>query len=169
MRLIEFGVLTPQRRSELEGKEIDPFEVGDVTLQFRPKERHVALQDDDGTVVASTGLVMTEAQVGEERFPVVGLGGVIVRAEFRGRGLAREIVEAALMRAQASEARFAILFCRPDRAGLYLRLGFCPVEGEVLVEQPGGHAVMPLDTMWRGLRPGLNWPEGQLVLHSLPY
>ncbi len=101
MELIEFGELTPQRRSELEGGETDPFEVGDVTLQFRPKERHVALQNDDGTAVASTGLVITEAQVGEERFPVVGLGGVIVRAGFRGRGLAREIVEAALVSAQA--------------------------------------------------------------------
>lgn len=148
---------------------MDPFEVGDVSLQFRPKDRHVALQDGDGSVVASTGWVVVEAEVAGERFAVLGIGGVIVRTEFRRRGLAREVVEAAIARARAPEARFALLFSRPDRAKLYERLGFREVAGDVLVEQPDGQAVMSLETMWRPLRPGEIWPEGALVVHSLPF
>jgi predicted N-acetyltransferase YhbS len=169
VELIEFGDLTPRQRSEVEGDEADPFEVSGITLQFRAKTRHVGLQDNDGSLVASTGWVLTQAQVAEERFAVAGIGGVIVRAAFRGRGLARRVVEAAIVRAQASGVPFAVLFCRPDRAGLYQRLQFTRVEGDVLVEQPGGQVVMPLQTMWRALQPGLNWPEGRLVLHSLPF
>jgi predicted N-acetyltransferase YhbS len=169
VQLIEFGELTEQQRLELEGEEADPFEVGEITLQFRPKLKHAGLQDADGTLVASAGWVMAEAEVGEESFEVVGIGGVIVRAEFRGRGLAREIVEAAIERARTPTARFVLLFCRPDRAGLYLRLGFHRVEGDVLVEQPAGYVPIPLETMWRALSPGDSWPQGQLILHSLPF
>ncbi len=169
MKLIEFGELSPRQRAELEGDETDPFEVGNVRLQFRAKKRHVGLLDEDGALVASTGLVMADAQVGEEQFPVAGLGGVIVRASVRGQGLAREIVEAALDAARASEAKFALLFCRPDRAGLYRRLGFTHVPGEVLVQQPDGYEVIPLETMWKPLHDGADWPTGHLVLHSLPF
>jgi predicted N-acetyltransferase YhbS len=169
VELIEFGELSERRRSELEGDEADPFEVGELTLEFRPKDRHVALRDADGTLVASAGWVIAKVQVGAERFSVVGLGGVIVRAKFRGRGLAREVVEAAIAAAPASESPFVLLFCRPDRAGLYERLGFAHVEGRVLVEQPGGHVAVPFRTMWRALRPGVDWPVGQLTLHGLPF
>lgn len=168
MELIEFGELTEQQRLELQGDEADPFEVGEVTHQFRPKEQHVGLQDADGTLVASAGWVIADAEVGEESFTVVGIGGVIVRAQFRGRGLAREIVEAAIDAARTPEARFVLLFCRPDRAGLYRRLDFHPVPGTVLVKQTGGYVAMPLETMWRALRPQ-SWPQGQLILHSLPF
>jgi predicted GNAT family N-acyltransferase len=169
MELIEFEALTPERRAELEGDEPDPFGVGDVKLSFQPKERHVGLQDRDGTLVASTGLVVADAQVEEDRFPVVGIGGVIVRTPFRGRGLAREIVEAAIVRAARLGPRFALLFCRQDRAGLYRRLSFIEVSDPVLVRQPVGYQVMPMRTMWRALQPGLTWPAGRLVLHSLPF
>ena len=41
---------------------------------------------------ASTGMLVVEVEVQVQRFSVVGFGGVIVRADHRGRGLAREIV-----------------------------------------------------------------------------
>jgi predicted N-acetyltransferase YhbS len=169
VELIEFGELTPQKRDELQGRETDPFDIGEVTVQFRGKDRHVALVDADGTAVASTGWVLAHAQVGDERFAVAGIGGVIVRPEFRGRGLARQVVEAAIDRVRALETPFALLFCRPDRTGLYRRLNFTPVTGQVLVKQPSGYVVMPLETMWRPLWPGARWPEGQLTLHDLPF
>ncbi len=169
MDLIEFGELTPERRAQLEGDESDPFEVGDVKMRFQPKTRHVGLLDDDGRLVASAGWVIAEAEVREARMQVVGLGGVIVRAPFRGRGLAREVVEAAMTRARVREAPFALLFCLDGRVGLYRRLGFAEVSGEVLVRQSAGYEVMPLRTMWRALKPRAQWPSGQLVLHSLPF
>jgi GNAT superfamily N-acetyltransferase len=176
VKVVEFGRLTQARRAELEGDELDPFDVSGVTLQFRPKERHVALQDERGRLIASTGMVVAEVEVGGARLAVVGIGGVIVNARHRGRGLARRVVEAALERARELEPRhparpaeFALLFCLPDRVGLYLRLGFTEIADEVLVKQPVGYAPMPLRTMWRALREGAQWPEGPVVLQGLPF
>lgn len=168
-QLVEFAELTPERRAELEGDEEDPFDVEGVTLRFRAKAEHVALRAGDGSLVASTGIVIANVQVGDVRLQVVGLGGVIVRAELRGQGLARVIVEAAIAKGRNLGPPFALLFCRADRAGLYRRLGFREVVGEVLVGQPDGYQVMPMRTMWRALRPDAEWPSGLLIVHGLPF
>jgi predicted N-acetyltransferase YhbS len=161
--------LSAAHRADLEGDELDPFDVAGVTLQFRAKERHVALEDDRGRLVASTGMVITEVEVAGQRFPVVGIGGVIVNASHRGRGLARQVVEAALARAAELGPSFAMLFCLPDRAGLYRRLAFTEIVDEVRVRQPIGEAVMPMRTMWRALRAGARWPPGPVLLLGLPF
>ena len=169
MEVVEFGSLTDEHRQALEGDERDPFDVAGITLQFRSKERHVGLQDDSGRLVASTGIVVVDVEVDGERFPVVGLGGVIVSAPYRGRGLARRVVEEALARARQLGPRFAMLFCHEDRAGLYRRLGFVDLPGEILVEQPSGHATMTQRTMWLALHGDASWPPGKVIVHSLPF
>jgi predicted N-acetyltransferase YhbS len=108
-------------------------------------------------------------EVGSERFDVVGLGGVIVNASFRGRGLARQVVQAAVEVGQTMGPEFMLLFCHPDRMGLYERLGFDEVKRTVLVKQPGGYEPMAQRTMWRALAPGATWPAGPPVIHTLPF
>ena len=125
----------------------------------------VELNKPVGTIYAAR----VDVEVSGERFPVVGFGGVIVAAAHRGRGLAREILQAALARARELGPAFVILFCREDRAGLYYRLGFADVEGPVIVEQPSGEVEMPLRMMWRGLADEAHWPPGPVVLRSLPF
>ena len=73
--------------------------------------------------VAQAGLVIVEAEVGAVRFAVVGLGGVIVNQTYRGRGYARDVVEAAVSRARGFGPSFTLLFCFGDRAALYRKLG----------------------------------------------
>lgn len=167
---MEFGPLTAAQKRELEGDEEDPFDAAGITLTYRAKERHVALRDEDGSLVASTGMVEVEVEAQGNRFPVVGLGGVIVRAPYRGRGLARQVVEAALTRATALGPPFALLFCHEDRAGLYRKLGFAEVRDKVTVEQAEGTAELPQLAMWRALhRSAAAWPPGPLTVHSLPF
>jgi GNAT superfamily N-acetyltransferase len=169
MEIVEFGLLTPQFKRELEGNEPDPFDSAGITLLYRPKDRHVGLRDESGRLVASAGIVLVEVEVDGDRFPVVGLGGVIVTAAHRGRGLARQVLQAALASAQLLGPAFALLFCHQDRAGLYRKLGFLEIRDEVIVEQPNGCAAMPQQTMWRGLGEEATWPIGNLVVHSLPF
>lgn len=169
MEIVEFGPLTEAHRRELEGDEEDPFDSRGISLQFRAKDRHVGLRDDAGRLVASTGMVVVDVEVAGERFPVVGLGGVIVNAEHRGRGLGRQVLRAALRQAKNLGPTFAMLFCHEDRAGLYRKLGFSPVSAEVVVRQSAGYASMPQGTMWRPLHEKLEWPTGQVVVHSLPF
>jgi predicted N-acetyltransferase YhbS len=168
MELVEFGRLTAEQRAQLEGDESDPFGGAGDTLVYRPKERHVALSDG-GRLVASTGRVSAEVEVAGERFPVVGIGGVIVNAAFRGRGLARRVVEEALARARTEGPDFALLFCFADRAGLYEKLGFVAVDAPVSVEQPDGSAQVKQLTMWRALREGAVWPAGPVTIRSHPF
>ncbi len=169
MEIVEFGRLTAEQRAELEGDEEDPFDAAGARIQFRAKERHVALKSEEGRLVASAGLVMVDVEVADQRFPAVGLGGVIVNAQHRGRGLAREILDAALARARALGPQFAMLFCHPDRAGLYRSLGFAEISYPVLVEQPGGYELMTQRTMWRPVTAGAQWPGGRVTVHGLPF
>jgi predicted GNAT family N-acyltransferase len=169
LEVVDFGALTDAQRDQLEGDEIDPFDAAGIALVYAPKERHVGLADAQGQLVASTGLTRSEVEVGDERFAVVGLGGVIVNAAHRGQGLARRVVEAALERAAAMGPERVVLFCHADRAGLYERLGFARVGGPVRVRQPHAYAAMPQLTMWRPLRPGVGWPDGPVVIDTLPF
>ena len=169
VELIEFGQLTARGRRELEGDERDPWDAGEVPLFFRPKERHVGIRDDQGRLIAAAGMVTAEVEVAGKRLAVVGLGGVIVNAAYRGRGLAREVVSAAVARAGQSGSEFMLLFCHADRAGLYRKLGFTEVGATVSVEQPAGDVEMPMLTMWRALRPELSWPKGSVAVRCLPF
>jgi predicted N-acetyltransferase YhbS len=155
VEVLDRGPLSDAQRAQLEGDEHDPFDAAGVTLEFRAKERHVALADN-GRLVASTGLTRADVEVSGERFEVVGIGGVIVVAARRGQGLARAVLEHALERARAMGPPFALLFCHADRAGLYKRLGFSVIEAPVTVEQPGG--VQPR-----------RWPRGPVTVHGLPF
>jgi predicted N-acetyltransferase YhbS len=169
VQLIEFGQMTAERRRELEGDERDPWDAGGLPLVFRPKDRHVGIGDDQGRLIAAAGMVTVDVEVAGKRFGVVGLGGVIVNAAYRGRGLAREVVGAALARAREADAEFILLFCHADRAGLYRKLGFIEVDATVSGEQSDGDAEMPMLTMWQALRPGLPWPEGSVAVRGLPF
>ena len=105
-----------------------------------------------------------------ETFDVVGFGGVIVTRTRRGQGLARRVMEAAIARAAELGPERGLLFCRPDRAGLYAGLGFVKLDVPVEVGQlDGKRAAMPLDTMWRPLQPGATWPAGPVGLPGLPF
>jgi predicted N-acetyltransferase YhbS len=169
MEVVEFGRLTNEYRSELEGDEKDPFDAAGSALQFRAKEKHVGLRDDQGRLLASTGLLVVDVEVVSERFAVVGFGGVIVNEHRRGRGLGREVVGAALAKAATLGPQFVILFCHQDRAGLYTKLGFAEVRSPVQVMQPTGYALMLQQTMWRALRPDAEWPAGAVAVQSLPF
>jgi predicted N-acetyltransferase YhbS len=169
MEIVDLGHLTDSERADLEGEEDDPFDGAGIALRFRPKDRHVAIRGSDGRLVASAGLTEVEIEVAGKRFPVVGLGGVIVNAEHRGRGLARQIVEQALARACEMGPRFVVLFCHADRVGLYVRLGFVEIASRVLVQQPHGSQTMPMCTMWRALTPQASWPDGPVEIHGLPF
>lgn len=170
MQLIELGRLTDKQYAELVGDEEDPWDAGGSTLQWRPKDRHVALRADDGRLLAVAGLVVADVQFGgRQPAPVVGIGGVIVAAAHRGRGLGGRVISEVITRAEDLGHELAMLFCRPDRADLYRRHGFTEVAGPVLADQPDGVVEMPPLTMWRPLKDGASLPDGAVKVHGLPF
>jgi predicted GNAT family N-acyltransferase len=168
--VVEFGRLSRGQRQELEGEEADPFDAAGDKLQWRSKDRHVALRGPDGRLVASAGLLIADIQVDDRPvMPVVGIGGVIVAAPFRGQGLANRVIVEALRRAGTLGPALAMLFCHRNRAGLYERHGFVEIDPPVLVQQPGDFVEVPQVAMWRAIREGATLPSGRPVVHSLPF
>jgi predicted N-acetyltransferase YhbS len=168
--VVEFGPLGAAQRTELEGDEDDPFDARGTTLTWRRKERHVALADATGRLIASSGLLEAEVQVDDgPLMPVVGIGGVIVARAHRGQGLADRVITEALRRAATLGPDAALLFCLPDRAGLYERHGFVELRPPVLVQQPSGLVPFPDVAMWRTIRGDAPPPAGQVTVFSLPF
>ncbi|GIG69590.1 GNAT family N-acetyltransferase [Phytomonospora endophytica] len=163
-RIPELG---PERFAEITGGLDDPFETDGLGLQWAEKPVHYVARAE-GRLVAHAGLVDVPLTVGGEDHVAGGLGTVIVAAGMRGRGLARLVVGAAMDHARVEGKDFGILFCLESRVGLYARLGWTLVDGEVTARQSDGDVVMPIRTMWIGLRDGASWPAGPVRLRSLP-
>ncbi len=170
MEIVRFGALTDDGRADLEGDEDDPFDAAGIDLVFRPKNRHFGIRDAAGRLIASAGYVLADVTVdGRDRFGVLGIGGVIVAAAHRGRGLARAVVEATLDEGVRLGPDYALLFAHEDRSGLYRKLGFSVLPGPLEVRQPSGTAIVPQLAMWRRLTASRDWPPGRAVLESLPF
>ncbi|MFM9373450.1 GNAT family N-acetyltransferase [Streptomyces sp. Da 82-17] len=157
---------------EILGDGDDLFGVADTGLTWLPKDVHFGIRLD-GRLVAHAGLLRVPVTIGDDDLELVGVGGVAVAPDVRGRGLARQVVAAALDHARTMGPRHAFLFCRPPLVPLYARLGFRLLDQDVTVEQHEGPVVMPLRTMWQPLHEaadgtGAAWPAGALRLRSFP-
>ena len=142
--------------------EEDPFEIGDDTTEWRSKEFHTVLYED-GRVIAHVGLTLADVEIGEERFQVTGVGGVMVTRSRRGQGALRQVFEAALARDLGPDR--AMLFCLPKNVPLYERFGFIGIGAPVVA----GGQDMGDDAMWKPLRDGATWPDGPVNLPQLPF
>ncbi|WP_234020906.1 GNAT family N-acetyltransferase [Streptomyces sp. 142MFCol3.1] len=82
-------------QDEILGDGADPFGVADAGLTWLPKEEHFGIRLA-GRLVAHTGLLRIPLSIGGTRRDVMGVGGVAVAPDLRGRGLARLVVTAAV-------------------------------------------------------------------------
>ena len=125
-----------------------------------------------GRLVASTGMLVIDVQVAQQRFPVVGIGGVIVAAAYRGRGVWRGRWWRRRWSGRALSVPTASRCCSAMEwldLVYYRRLGFADIDLPVEAMQPDGYEVIPQRTMWRALQDDVSWPPGPVVVHSLPF
>ncbi|MFI8895803.1 GNAT family N-acetyltransferase [Streptomyces paradoxus] len=166
--VIRLPQYTKTDQEEILGHNNDPFGVASAGLTWLPKEEHFGIRHED-RLVAHTGLLRLPVAIGDTKTEVVGVGGVAVAPGMQGQGLARLVVTAALEHARTMGPQHALLFCRAPLVPLYQRLGWHPLDEDVIVEQPEGRLVtMPLRTMVTPLRNDVRWPSGPVRLFSLP-
>ncbi|MFJ6565196.1 GNAT family N-acetyltransferase [Streptomyces sp. NPDC091412] len=158
---------TEAEKTEILGDGSDPFGVAYTGLTWLPKEHHFGVRLG-GRLVAHAGLLRLPVSIGGESTEVVGVGGVAVAPDVRGRGLARQVVAAALDQARTMGPQHGLLFCRRPLVPLYERLGWRALEQDVHVEQPDGPVLMPLRTMVTLLRDRAGWPDGAVRLLCFP-
>jgi GNAT superfamily N-acetyltransferase len=155
--------------SALQGDDPHPWGGEAEALEWAEKTHYVGVPAEQGGLLAMAAALVADVAAGGEPFAVVGVGGVIVRPEMRGRGLARVVVEAILEVAQRLGPERAMLFCREPLVAMYDRFGFQSIEEPVTAAQPGGRIEMPLRAMWRPLREGARWPPGAVEVLGEPF
>jgi predicted N-acetyltransferase YhbS len=170
MEFVELGALTEEDWADVVAGEDEPFGPVGAGLQWRDKDRHVALRACDGRLAAVAGAVLATVEVEDAGgFEVVGLGGLIVNRSVRGRGLMFRLVEPLLRLAECMGPDLAMIFCRPELVVLYRRLAFVEIAAPVWADQPQGRVEMSEPAMWRALRDGAYWPPGRVDVRGLPF
>lgn len=170
MELVELGSLSERDWAHLIDGEHEPWGAEGAGLAWREKDRHFAWRERDGRLIAVVGAVIATVEiesVGD--IEVVGVGSLIVTRSRRGGGLMSSLVDAVLRLAEGLGPDRAMLFCRPQLAAVYRRLGFGEITAPVWADQPGGRIEMPLVAMWRALHAGAAWPSGRVDVRGLPF
>jgi GNAT superfamily N-acetyltransferase len=169
MELVEFAELPFADWAGLTRYDSAPFGPASARLEYRPKDQHVGVRDDDGRLVAVVGATVAQVTVdGAEPFEVVGIGGLIVHKDFRGLGLAKRVMDRLREITAESGPALAMIFSEPHVLPLHIRRGYTPLSEPVWVDQPAGPIVMPMQAAWRPFRPTI-WPAGAVRLHGLPF
>ena len=171
MELVELHEMPLAQWQELGAEEPGAWGGGPTeSWAWREKERHLALIDPDGRILAVAEAVLVELTVaGAGSFPVVGIGGVFVRGSERGRGLMHRVVEELLGGAREMGPERAMLFCRAHLVPVYASFGFTEILDPVWVEQPDGPVKMPMGSMWLALHGRPGWPLGRVDVQGLPF
>ena len=167
---MELAELTGEEWTGLLAGEERPWGAIPEGLQWRQKERFVGLRAADGRLAGIAGTVVAAVEVeGAASFEVVGVGSVFVTRAARGQGLVFTLLERLLSLAAELGPERAMLFCRPELATIYRRVGFAEIGSPVQAEQQGRPVEVPMTAMWRVLHDQAGWPEGQVRVLGLPF
>jgi GNAT superfamily N-acetyltransferase len=171
MGLVELDGVTPEQWIELGAEEPGAWGGGpSEAFQWREKERHIAVLEPGGRILAVAEAGLIELTVGQgAAFEVVGIGSVFVRGSARGCGLMRRVMNELLDVAREMGPERALLFCRAHLLPVYGSFGFIEIADPVWVDQPGGRVEVPLPSMWRPLHGRPDWPSGRVDVQGLPF
>jgi predicted GNAT family N-acyltransferase len=170
MAAVQIDSVTSADWEQLVGSEPEPWGAIGEGLAWRDKDQHVVSRDADGRLRGVAGSAVVDVQISpHEPFKVLGIGSVFVRADERGGGLARALLERLLESGREREPDRAMLFCRDELTVLYEKFGFQKIEDPVWAEQPGGSIEMPMRAMWLSFERGTGWPAGRVEVLGLPF
>jgi GNAT superfamily N-acetyltransferase len=129
------------RRVEPLFKAIWPDEVAaelpGATVRFAYPEQRVMI-DADGAIACHVGIYQRVGTWNGHHVVIGGVGGVLTRADCRGRGLAGAALGAAIQTLRACGMDFALAFCEPSYVDFYRAHRWNAFDGEVIAEQSGG-------------------------------
>jgi predicted N-acetyltransferase YhbS len=169
MEIVELSEFGAEEYDQIVDGEHDPYGTDQLAIEWKEKSGHVALVDD-GRILAHAGWVPADVRAGTgKQLPIVGLGGVMVHRDHRGRGLGHRVVSAAMERMGRLGRPVGMLFCRTQRVPFYERLGWQALAAPVTADQPSGAVVMPLVTCWTPLTDGATVPTSELHVEGLPF
>jgi hypothetical protein len=162
------GPLPESLRAQLSEGEADPSGIAGAGLTFAPKE-HFVIAFAGEQALASAGWLARDVRVDGDSVAAAALGGVLVRASCRGRGLSRVVSSEAMSGAARAGRTHGILLCKPQVEPLWAHLGWTEIRSQVtFTDLDGEPRRWPLAAMVRPLR-DQPWPSGDVDLAGLPF
>ena len=99
---------------------------------------------DEGGMTAHVGIVVRDVLVDGHEVRIAGIQNLAVAPDVRGKGLASELMRAAMREAQTRGIPFGLLFCLPSLDPFYARLGWRRIEAEVtMLDETGRRVPIP--------------------------
>ena len=170
LEIVEFGPLTLRQLGQLAAGEVAPFGKANQELEFRPKNHHVGIVDETGTLIATGGWDIVSLEVeGYGAFDVFGSGALIVRRDCRRKGIGSLLIKRLTACAEEHELPALAFLCGDDLVDMYQRFGFRLVDAPVWVDQHAGPVLYPGRMMWGLLDPDFTWPAGAVRVLGLPF
>jgi GNAT superfamily N-acetyltransferase len=168
IEIVEVARLSSDEYRRLHGWDHDVFGTAHLHLEFRHKDLHFLLYEDD-RLVSHVGVLTHTVSIDGRDARVGGLGGVVTLPGSQRRGHARRLMErAARWFAAQPGLEAALLFCLPHMVAYYERLSWRRVEAPVDIEQPGRLVRAPLPMMLLPLG-GPTAVAAGIDLRSLPW
>ncbi len=158
--------LTDEENRRLFGWGENIFGIAAHKLSWRPKDLHFLLYSD-GSPLSHVGMLKHVVNVEGKLVPVGGLGGVVTVPEAQKKGFARRLMQHAATFLAREWKIDGLLFCLPRMVGYYEALGWEELESDVLIQQPSGTIVSPMEVMVLPL--GESWSARRVELQSLPW
>lgn len=144
-------------------------EFGHIPYEWAEPEWYAIAHTRDD-VIGHLTILRRRVSVAGQPLWVGGIGGVITRAEYRGRGVATALLmHAADFLKESLEVEFGLLLCRHEVAPVYQKVGWVTVAGPTSFAQSSGLHTYPRETMILPCLLGREWPEGQIDLCGLPW
>lgn len=128
----------------------------------------------NGELVGRCAVVTREALLDQQPTTIQAIAGLIVKEEYRNKGLGSEIMEACMKVVRSSPVSFCILMCNRELGPFYSKLGFEEIGGqnawffddrkkEQVEYKPGKGITMVYS---QSKEP---WKAGNLDLNGLPF
>jgi GNAT superfamily N-acetyltransferase len=116
-------------------------------LAFANPDLRVLLEAD-GELVCHVGIVWRDATWNGRKVRIGGIGSVATRQDARRQGYASVALDAAIRTFRDERATdFAMLFCATEFSAFYQERGWRAFAGEVFAQQPGGRAILALESL----------------------
>jgi GNAT superfamily N-acetyltransferase len=136
----------------------------DLADYERRHTERVVLARVDGKLVSHAAFLVRVIAVGGVAVHVVGIGGVATWARYRGRGLARAVIQTALEAARREhDVDFGFLMCPDALVPYYTALGWQAVDASLTCLGAAGPERVPYPAMARPLA-NTAWPDGPIDL-----
>jgi hypothetical protein len=127
------------------------FPVEGKDIEWAKPSRHIVTRNENGMAIGHVGLGRFVVISENREIPVIGVGGVVVRPEYQGRGIPAGMFEVLHRGVPGFKGiNCFTLFCPQRLEGYYARYGYRVYDGTVQVVQKEKLVSVDFSFMFRG-------------------